>query len=61
MDKIDVSIDLGALDSLIKPIKPEVVQDLVSQIKSQTSNASSESGAKAYEKINSSWIILVLS
>lgn len=51
MDKIYACIDLGALDFLMKPIRPGVVQGVVSQIKSQTRNTSSESGAKAYEKI----------
>ena len=51
MDKIYASIDLGALDFLMKPIRIGVVKGVVSQIKSQPRSTQSETGAKAYEKI----------
>ena len=51
MDKIYASIDLGALDFLMKPIRPGAVKGVVSQIRSQPRNTQTESGAKAYEKI----------
>ena len=51
MDKIYASIDLGALDFLMKPIRPGAVKGVVSQIKSQPKTVQIGSGAKAYEKI----------
>ena len=51
MDKIYASIDLGALDFLMKPIRPGAVKGVVSQIKTQPRNLQNESGTKAYEKI----------
>jgi serine/threonine protein kinase len=51
MDKIYASIDLGALDFLMKPIRPGAVKGVVSQIKSQPRTTQIESGAKAYEKV----------
>ncbi|OMJ78408.1 hypothetical protein SteCoe_21781 [Stentor coeruleus] len=51
MDKIYACIDLGALDFLMKPIRPGAVKGVVSQIRSQPRNQQTESGTKAYEKI----------
>jgi NIMA (never in mitosis gene a)-related kinase len=51
MDKIYASIDLGALDFLMKPIRPGAVKGVVSQIKTQPRNLQNDSGTKTYEKI----------
>ncbi|OMJ94916.1 hypothetical protein SteCoe_1775 [Stentor coeruleus] len=51
MDKIYACIDLGALDFLMKPIRPGAIKGVASQIRSQPRNQQTENGTKTYEKI----------
>jgi len=52
MDKVYASLDLGALDYLIKPIRPGAVKTVVNQLKIRPKNSPTvETGLKAYERI----------
>jgi len=53
MEKIYASLDLGALDFLIKPIRPGAVRGVVNQIKFRPKGATgTETGLNAYERVS---------